>query len=130
MRTIKMFLVSALCIAALFGGRPAAAESGSPALSGPASCLPLAAQAPAPLFQAENGCFNLTYCPDDDYCWQLCSTATTAACVNNVCQFTLPGGGGSTGGSQCPEQRHCFDDYHCVYPGGIYGTCFNSVCVC
>jgi hypothetical protein len=128
MSTMKTVLIGAFAIAALLGGRPAAAGSGQPPLFA-GSCLSLAAQAPAPLFKTEDGCYNMTHCPNDDYCWQVCSTASTAACVNGVCQFTFPGGGGPTG-NDCPEQRHCFDNSHCVYFGGIFGVCVSGVCVC
>jgi len=30
----------------------------------------------------------------------------------------------------CPYQGICVEDYHCVFPGGITGTCVNGSCVC
>jgi hypothetical protein len=130
MSTIKTILFGAFATAALRGGWPAAAGSGQPPLFASSCPSPATQQAPEPIFKTEDGCYNMTFCPDDDYCWQICSTASTAACVNNVCQFTFPGGGGGPTGNNCPEQRHCLDSSHCVYFGGIYGTCVNNLCVC
>jgi len=129
MSTVKTILVGGLFIAALLGGRPAIADSGQAPQSG-GSCLSLAGQAPEPLWQTSNGCYQMSLCPDDEYCWQLCPEANSASCINNVCQFALPGGGGGGTGGGCPQQGICRGDYDCVFPGGVTGTCVNNSCVC
>jgi hypothetical protein len=119
-----------VCVLALFILGPAMAGQSQAPLAG-GSCFAAAAQAPEPLWLTANGCYQQSFCPNDDYCWDLCPTADTAACVNNVCQFTLPGGGGpGGGGNQCPQQGLCVSDANCVFFGGITGTCVNNRCVC
>lgn len=127
MTKVKNILIGVFAIAALFSGRPVAAGSGEPTLAAGA-CFSLDAQAPEPIFQTEDGCYNQSFCPNDDYCWQICSIALTANCVNNVCQYTFSNPPPPPGG--CPEQRFCADGGHCVFPGGITGSCINNVCVC
>jgi hypothetical protein len=128
MSNVKTILAGALALATLLSGRPAAAAEDAQA---PQSCLSLAVQAPEPLWQTSNGCYQMSLCRDDEYCWQLCPEANAASCINNVCQFTLPGGGGGGGtGGGCPQQGICRGDYDCVFPGGVTGTCVNNSCVC
>lgn len=124
----------ALCLAVFVGSQAAmglqeGAEPSQAPLAG-GSCLAAAAPAPQPVWLTADGCYNASLCPNDDYCWQLCPTANSAACVNNVCQFSLPGGGSGGGGGSCPQQGICVEDYHCTFPGGITGTCVNGSCVC
>ncbi|HKH46176.1 MAG TPA: hypothetical protein VKM72_16060 [Thermoanaerobaculia bacterium] len=128
MSNVKTILIGAFVLAALLGGRPVTANNGQAPLSG-GSCLSLAGQAPEPLWQTSSGCYQMSYCWGDAYCWELCPEANAASCSNNVCQFDLPGGGSGTSGG-CPYQSHCAEDYHCVFPGGITGTCVGGTCVC
>ncbi len=127
MRNLKTVLIGALAIAALLGGRPAAADSGQPPFFA-SSCVSSELQAPEPLRLTGSGCYNQTLCQNDDYCEELCPQANSATCDNNVCTFVMPGGGGSGGG--CPYQSLCVYDFHCVFPGGIPGVCVNNACVC
>lgn len=129
MRKGRISLVGAFLVVALWASTSFAAEPSQISMLG-GSCLPAAMQAPDLMWLHARGCYQMSDCMDDDYCWGLCPTATAAACVNNVCQFTLPGGGGGPGGVGCPEQRDCVDESHCVYFGGITGACINNVCVC
>jgi hypothetical protein len=128
MRNVRTILFGAFILAALLGGRPATAAEESLPLSGN-SCSSLAGQVPEPLWQTSNGCYQMSLCPDDAYCWELCPEANSASCTNNVCQFSLPGGSGGSGGG-CPYQSLCQEDYQCVFPGGITGSCIGGTCVC
>lgn len=133
MRQGKMLLMGTVLAAALWGSNAFSAEGAEKSLTllTGGACPSTVVQAPQPLWLTSPGCYEMSDCVDDNSCWGLCPTATSAACVNNVCQFTLPGGGGSgPGGGACPEQRDCADDSHCVYFGGIYGTCVNNLCIC
>jgi hypothetical protein len=72
-----------------------------------------------------------SFCFNDDQCWERCTQATSAACVSGTCQYTLPGGGGSGSGGQCPQQRFCQNNSQCAYSlFGIQGTCTGGTCHC
>lgn len=126
----RIVWVGAFLIAALLGGEPSMADMGQ-AVSDGGSCLTGMEQVQQPAWLTSNGCFNQSYCFDDEYCAGLCPEATVAECINSVCQFTLPGGGGpGGGGNDCPMQSWCVDDSHCVFFGGVTGTCVGNRCVC
>lgn len=130
MRNTTIVLAGTLLIAALSAGGAIAAEV-SQVLPPGGTCQASTAEAPRPIWRTPNGCNLMSHCPDDDYCWELCPTALSAACVNSVCQYTQPTGpGGPSGGGGCPLQSRCVDDYDCVFFGGVTGTCVNGICVC
>ncbi|WP_002637172.1 hypothetical protein [Myxococcus hansupus] len=74
-------------------------------------------------------CFE-TFCDDDFHCQSACPSAQTAACVNNVCEYTYRTGGGPGGGGPGPlcHAMLCSDDYHCQCRGhqGYCGS--DNVC--
>ncbi|HSN86127.1 MAG TPA: hypothetical protein VL025_05180 [Thermoanaerobaculia bacterium] len=70
----------------------------------------------------------MSFCSSVSHCWENCPDATTAACVNNVCQYTY-GGPTPPNPQTCPSQRFCGDASHCDY-GSVQGSCINNVCVC
>jgi hypothetical protein len=118
-----------LCVFVLFAGLQTGTAA-PPVPSEAKACLSAASPTQGALWLRVDGCYNMMICPDDDYCWNQCPTASSAACINNVCQFSLPGGGGGSPGNGCPYESLCAEDYHCTFPGGITGTCVNSRCVC
>ncbi|OJH38593.1 hypothetical protein [Cystobacter ferrugineus] len=67
-------------------------------------------------------------CETDEECLFSCSSARTAACIDNTCHYTYgTGGGGGGGGPICPA-RFCSDDMDCECKGRI-GYCGpDSVC--
>jgi hypothetical protein len=134
MTKVKLVVLAALCGIVFFGGRPVAAATDVPLLfDGACPQAPAAtpAEAPEPTWLTSDGCYNLRHCTESSECWESCPEASSAACVNNVCDITVPGGGGTGGGGGgCPQQSHCSDPSDCVFFGGITGTCINNVCVC
>jgi hypothetical protein len=83
------------------------------------------------VFKTDDTSCPASFCFNDDQCWEHCTQATSAACVAGTCQYTLPGGGGSGSGGQCPYQSFCYDDTQCYYSlGGIQGTCIGGTCHC
>jgi hypothetical protein len=128
-RIAGLALFLALFVGSQVMGLQEGAEQSQAPLAG-GSCLAAAEQVPQPVWLTGNGCYQQTRCLDDQYCWDQCPTANSAACVNNVCQFSLPGSGPGGGGNSCPYQSHCVDDSHCVFFGGITGTCVSGLCVC
>lgn len=127
MKKLSLLSLTLLCAGVFLNPAMAA----PPLATGGQSCLAEATPSQQVRWLTPNGCFNMSFCPDDDYCWSLCPTANSASCVNNVCQFSLPGGGGpGPSGNQCPYQSICAGDHHCSFPGGITGTCVNNTCVC
>jgi hypothetical protein len=110
---------------------PLASAAEAPAL--PALCMG-SGTAPV-IFKSDDTSCPASFCWNDDQCWSQCTQATSAACVSGICQYTLPGGGGSgplnppTG--ECPYQSFCSDDSQCYYSlGGIQGSCLGGTCHC
>ncbi len=80
----------------------------------------------APDFQWRTGGCNASFCLYEEQCWAQCSEAIAVACVNGVCQYTLPGGGG--GGNNC-NQSFCSTNEQCTCQDGTLRQCVNNVCV-
>jgi hypothetical protein len=73
----------------------------------------------------------MSFCSTVSHCWANCPSATTAACVNNICQYTYGSGGGPGGGGQgCPYQKFCNPEFNNCDYGTVQGDCINNVCVC
>lgn len=68
MRKERMFLVGAVLAATLWSSSSFAAEKSPEPLTG-SSCLPTAVQAPLPLWLTSSGCYAMSDCMDDNYCW-------------------------------------------------------------
>ncbi|AFE04344.1 hypothetical protein COCOR_01869 [Corallococcus coralloides DSM 2259] len=60
-------------------------------------------------------------CETDQDCRNACSSARTATCVQNTCEFTYTGGGGGGGGPFCHEQ-FCTENWDCSC-NGVAGYC-------
>jgi hypothetical protein len=130
---LRMAAAGALLLACVLAGKLAVAGE-SPIPRSPSSCLEITGQVPQPTWRPTDGCYIQSFCTNVDYCWSICSTASTADCINNVCYFTFPSGPGSSS-NDCPNQRLCRNNSDCVFEKGtpdppLYGVCVNGTCVC
>ncbi|NVJ24339.1 MULTISPECIES: hypothetical protein [Myxococcus] len=90
--------------AGVFSAQPARAES-----TGEAVCIGGEQDAES----ASLAICHQAFCSEVSDCWQACSSALTAACVDNACEYTYRTGGGGGGGPFC-HQQFCFEDSQCV----------------
>ena len=71
---------------------------------------------------------HIALCDTDADCRAACSSAVTATCVANECQYTYSTGGGGPGGPFCAPKL-CSDNSECEC-NGRWGYCGpNSECV-
>ena len=115
---MRKSVVAIFLFLSFFASLCTAAESTRPGVSAPLTSSAVAQilglegpQAPSPRC-AMADCFTADQCA--------CSGATSWACVNNLCQYTYGGGGGSS----CP-QSDCVTSSQCVCQGNP-GTCNPS----
>jgi hypothetical protein len=125
---MKRFGLSLFCLVLSAVVLPLASASAEGAPVSPALCLGNGGS--EIVFKTDDTSCPASFCFSADQCWEHCTQAISADCVNGTCQYTLPGGGGTSGG-QCPYQSFCNDNSDCSYPSfGAQGTCVNSICQC
>jgi hypothetical protein len=123
---MKRFGLGVFCLVLSAAVLPLASASAAPA--SPALCL--GSGGAEIVFKTDDMSCPASFCFNDDQCWEHCTQAISAACVSGTCQYTLPGGNGTSGG-QCPYQSYCIDDTQCSYPNfGVQGSCIGGTCHC
>jgi hypothetical protein len=124
----KTFVALSLLLSAFVLPCSAAHAAEAPAM--PSLCS-MTVGTPEAQWTLSPGCHQQADCISVENCWTFCPEALSVSCTPNGCQYVLPGGGGTTGGGACPQQRDCLDDTHCVY-GSLQGTCspVTYTCTC